>query len=283
MDIDTFNRFFHQPVLHPMVAVGELSRADESFFEQQDFGMYCVILAGNAIHTLKPGQQAGLDGSAAARRNGWMLAFRPELLVKSGLGRDFYMFAFFDHEDAVLELSASERSMIVTCFESISYELLQSPDYLTNHMIRLAIGRLLSYCKRFFERQYSVPAASGRNLGRALDTMIDNYLSSGSAAQQGQPTVSWCAGQFNLSPNYFGTLIKRELRIPAQEYIQGKILDAARKLLATTTMSVGEIAEELGFSYPNHFTRLFKGKTGVSPQQYRKESAGPRTARQNRR
>lgn len=274
MDIESFSHFFHQPVLHPMVAVGELSRADEALFEPRDFGMYCVILAGNAIHTLKPGQQSLMDDSPALRQGGWMLAFRPELLVKSGLGRDFYMFAFFDHEEAVLELSPGERSIIVNCFESVSYELLQSPDYLTNHMIRLAIGRLLSYCKRFYEHQYAATATSGRNLGQALDTMIDNYLSSGSAAQQGQPTVSWCADQFNLSPNYFGSLVKRELRIPAQEYIQGKILEAAKKLLATTSMSVGEIAEELGFSYPNHFTRLFKGKTGVSPQQYRKRPNG---------
>ena len=271
MDIDLFNRYFHQPVLHPMVAAGELSRADDALFEPHDFGMYCVILFGSKVRSLKPGRTAALDGSAAARRNGWMLAFRPELLVKSGLGRDFYMFSFFDHEDAVLELSDGERGVIVNCFESISYELLQSPDYLTNHMIRLAIGRLLSYCKRFFERQYAALVTTGRNLGRALDTMIDNYLSSGSAAQQGQPTVSWCADQFNLSPNYFGSLVKRELRMPAQEYIQGKILDAAKKLLDTTAMSVGEIAEELGFSYPNHFTRLFKGKTGQSPQQYRKK------------
>lgn len=270
MDIETFNRFFHQPVLHPMVAAGELSRADDGLFETRDFGMYCVILSDTSIRTLKPGQMSIMDGSPAARRGGWMLAFRPELLIKSGLGRDFYMFAFFDHADAVLALSADERRIIVNCFESISYELLQSPDYLTNHMIRLAIGRLLSYCKRFYERQYSVPAVTGRNLGHALDMMIDNYLSSGSAAQQGQPTVSWCADQFNLTPNYFSSLIKRELRMPAQDYIQGKILDAAKKLLDTTPMSVGEIAEELGFSYPNHFTRLFKGKTGLSPQQYRK-------------
>ena len=57
----------------------------------------------------------------------------------------------------------------------------------------------------------------------------------------------------------------------AQEYIQGKIIQAAERLLTTTTMSVGEIAEELGFSYPNHFTRLFTAKTGVSPLKYRKK------------
>lgn len=285
--IDTFNHFFHQPSLHPMVAVGDLSRADDALYEEQDFGMYCVILMdasfgdlfknGQQIHyqsgsifSLKPGQRAALRRDYTVKPRGWMLAFRPELLVKSGLGRDFYMFDFFNHEvSSALELTERERGIMVNCFENTFSELLQEPDYLTNHMIRLSIGQLLSYCKRFFERQYIERVASGRNLGRRLDTMIDHYLSSGSAAQQGQPTVSWCAEQFNLSPNYFSSLVKRELHISAQEFIQGKIIQAAQKLLSSTSMPVGAIAEELGFAYANHFTRLFTGKTGLSPQQYR--------------
>lgn len=285
--IDTFNHYFHQPSLHPMVAVGDLSRADDALYEEQDFGMFCVILMdasfgdlfknGQLIHyqsgsifSLKPGQRAALRRDYTVKPRGWMLAFRPELLVKSGLGRDFYMFDFFNHEvSSALELTERERGIMVNCFENTFSELLQEPDYLTNHMIRLSIGQLLSYCKRFFERQYIERVASGRNLGRRLDTMIDHYLSSGSAAQQGQPTVSWCAEQFNLSPNYFSSLVKRELHISAQEFIQGKIIQAAQKLLSSTSMPVGAIAEELGFAYANHFTRLFTGKTGLSPQQYR--------------
>lgn len=285
--IDTFNHYFHQPSLHPMVAVGDLSRADDALYEEQDFGMYCVILMdasfgdlfknGQQIHyqsgsifSLKPGQRAALRRDYTVKPRGWMLAFRPELLVKSGLGRDFYMFDFFNHEvSSALELTERERGIMVNCFENTFSELLQEPDYLTNHMIRLSIGQLLSYCKRFFERQYIERVASGRNLGRRLDTIIDHYLSSGSAAQQGQPTVSWCAEQFNLSPNYFSSLVKRELHISAQEFIQGKIIQAAQKLLSSTSMPVGAIAEELGFAYANHFTRLFTGKTGLSPQQYR--------------
>lgn len=285
--IDTFNHYFHQPSLHPMVAVGDLSRADDALYEEQDFGMFCVILMdasfgdlfknGQLIHyqsgsifSLKPGQRAALKRDYTVKPRGWMLAFRPELLVKSGLGRDFYMFDFFNHEvSSALELTERERGIMVNCFENTFSELLQEPDYLTNHMIRLSIGQLLSYCKRFFERQYIERVASGRNLGRRLDTIIDHYLSSGSAAQQGQPTVSWCAEQFNLSPNYFSSLVKRELHISAQEFIQGKIIQAAQKLLSSTSMPVGAIAEELGFAYANHFTRLFTGKTGLSPQQYR--------------
>lgn len=289
MDIPTLNQYFRQPTLHPLVAAGDLSRADETLFEEQDLEMYCVILMDSvfgelsknghplpyqagSIFTLVPGQRVSLKLDYTAKRRGWILAFRPELLVKAGLGRDFYMFDYFNHDfGTALKLDERERGILAGCYENAFMELLQEPDYLTNHMIRLCIGRLLSYCKRFFEQRYAVRTSPGRNLGRALDTMIDSYLSSGSAAQQGQPNVSWCADQFHLTPNYFGSLVKRELHMSAQEYIQGKIISAAEKLLSTTTMSVGEIAEELGFSYPNHFTRLFTAKTGMSPLQYRKK------------
>ena len=117
MNIDTIYRFFHQPTLHPMVAVGELSRADLSLFEDLDFGMYCVILLGDRLYTLRPGQQASLKLDYADRPRGWMLAFHPSLLVKAGLGRDFYMFDFFDREfDEAPDLTLQERGILAACY-----------------------------------------------------------------------------------------------------------------------------------------------------------------------
>ncbi len=289
-DIEEFNAYFHQPTLHPLISIGNLSQADRSLFDPLDFNMYCVVLMDadfgelvrgdlsvrynpGTIFSLRPGQVVSMNLNNAVKPQGWMLAFRPELLEKSGLGRDFYMFNFFSHDvDEALELSQAERGVIMNCFANINAELQTRTDYLTNHMLRLGIGQLLSYCKRFFERQFAERAnLNDNNLRQRLELLLDGYLSSGSSAQQGQPTVAWCASQFNLSPNYFGEMVKRELHINAQVYIQQKIIAVAKRLLRKTSMTVNEIAEELGFAYPNHFTRMFHRNTGMSPIQWRKQ------------
>ena len=287
-DIDEFNAYFRQATTHPLVSVGDLSKVDLSIFEPQDFNMYCVVLmdgdfgtftkdgkkikyAECTLFTFVPGQVVALELDYKTHPRGWILAFRQELLVKTGLGRDFYMFNFFSYDLLeALPLSPMERSTILNCYANIYAELHTPADNLTGHMLRLGIGQLLSYCKRFYERHYISQTGGFSNLLQRLDLLIDNYLSSGLPEQKGQPTVAWCAEQFNLSSNYFGDVVKRELQITAQEYVQGKIIDAAKTLLRDTNMSVSQISEQLGFTYSNHFTRLFHKKVGYSPSRYRK-------------
>lgn len=288
--IEEFNQYFHQPTLHPYASVADLSRADLTLFEPLDFGMYCVVLmdedfgelvlggqpmryCAGTIFSLRPGQVVSMNLDYTRKPRGWMLAFRPELMQNCGLGRDFYMFNFFQKDVfEALELSEAERGIILNSFANLYAELNTPQDYLSNHLIRLCIGHLLSYCKRFFERQFAQRASVDNSLKSRLDILIDNYLSSGLPAGQGQPTVAWCAEQFHLTPNYFGELVKRELQVTAHDYIQQKILTAAKSLLDTTTMSINDISEELGFAYPNHFTRMFRIQTGQTPLKYRKRA-----------
>ena len=159
----------------------------------------------------------------------------------------------------------------MNCFTNILAELNTPADYLSDQLIRLGIGQLLSYFKRFHERQFNRVSGEEEIFRKKLDRIVDSYLSSGLPAQKGQPTVNWCASQFNLSPNYFGSLVRRELHITAQEYLQEKLTNAAKALLRETQMSVNEISEELGMSYPNHFSRMFRKRVGMSPLAFRKK------------
>ena len=67
----------------------------------------------------------------------------------------------------------------------------------------------------------------------------------------------------------FAHLIKKETGKTAQEYIQLKLIDAAKDRLLDPSRTVGQVAYELGFQYPQHFTRLFKKVTGQTPNAYR--------------
>ena len=78
-----------------------------------------------------------------------------------------------------------------------------------------------------------------------------------------------CAHELNLSTNYFGDLIKKETGKTAQEYIHLKLLDVAKEKIFDSTKSLSEIAYELGFKYPQHFSRFFKQHLGMSPNEYR--------------
>ena len=286
--ITDFNHYFSAQTLHPQVAVAELFRADFSLFDTKVYDMYALIMIDGvfgelirdgkplpytkgSLVTIRPGQSIEMKMDYTTKPQGWMLAFKPELLEKTGLGRDFYMFSYFnsDYSEAI-RLTDMEYGVIKNCFANLYAELNTPKDHLSGQMIRLGIGTFLSYVKRYFEKQHTTSVLRSETLVGKLDTLLDKYLGSGLPAQHGQPTVTWCATQFNLSPNYFGDMIKKEVHITAQEYIRGKIVSHAQVLLRQTNMTINEIAEELGFAYPNHFTRMFHKATGYTPLKYRK-------------
>lgn len=290
-NIEQFNHYFHQPTYHPQVSVARLQDADLSLFEPTDFCMYCVVLMevdfgelvlhdtcmryrGGTMFTMKPGDVVSMNLDSRVKPHGWMLAFRPEQLNGTGLGRDFYMFNFFEYKVAeALELFDSERRVIINCFNNIYTELQAPDDELTSHMLRLGIGQLLTCCRRFYDRQFDTKDLHSSDLGKRLDKMVDEYLSEGSKKlrTQGPPTVAWCAEQFHLTPSYFGDIVRREMGITPQAFLQTKLIDRAKSLLASQELTINEIAEELGFNYPNHFARLFRQKTGMSPSAFRRQ------------
>ncbi len=140
------------------------------------------------------------------------------------------------------------------------------------HSKKLIVGSIemfLDYCLRFYDRQFLTREVANQSSLHKFDDLLNAYFASDRPQMEGLPTVGYFADYLHLSPNYFGDLVKKETGKSAQEYIQSKLIDIAKEKVFDPNKSVSEIAYELGFRYPQHFTRLFKSKVGYSPSEFR--------------
>ena len=76
----------------------------------------------------------------------------------------------------------------------------------------------------------------------------------------------------HLSPKYLGDLVKKETGKSAKEHVQFRLIEVAKENMFEKDKSISQIAYELGFEYPQYFSRLFKKRTGVTPNEYRMEN-----------
>lgn len=126
---------------------------------------------------------------------------------------------------------------------------------------------------RFYHRP-SVNNYNNNNNNRTLafkrfEYLLDNYFASENPQIIGLPSVVYFADKLNLSPNYFGDLIKKTTGKSPREYIRDRIISVAKHRIFYTDLSISEIAYQLGFTYPQHFMRLFKQQMGYTPSEYR--------------
>jgi YesN/AraC family two-component response regulator len=77
-----------------------------------------------------------------------------------------------------------------------------------------------------------------------------------------------CASKF-LRFDYLSDLLKKETGKTAQEHIHLFVIERAKNSLLNSSKTISEIGYSLGFDYPQHFSNLFKLKTGMSPSEYR--------------
>lgn len=136
-------------------------------------------------------------------------------------------------------------------------------------LITSNIELLLNYCMRFYDRQFITRDNANQGILERFENLMNDYFFSDKPQNIGLPSVSWCAEKLNLSANYFGDLVKKETGKSAQEYIQSKVIDVAKERIFDVNKSISQVAYDLGFKYPQHFTRLFKQKVGISPNEYR--------------
>ena len=290
-NIDTvhqYNSFMGVETLHPLVSVIDFSLCKPRTFTRKNYGLYCIFLKelkcgelrygrssydyqDGTIVAIAPGQIFGAESNGVMLQpKGWALVFHPDLIYGTELGRTIREYSFFSYDaNEALHLSEKEREIIVDCMKNIFAELNREVDKHTNRLGTKNIRLLLDYCRRFYDRQFITRDKENKDILTRFENLLDDYFKKGKAQAQGLPSVSFCADNLYLSSNYFGDLIKRETGKTAQEYIQLRVIDIAKEKMCGSELSISEIAYQLGFKYPTHFTRLFKKCAGMSPSKYR--------------
>ena len=220
---------------------------------------------------LAPGQVVGIvNNGEYFQPKGWALLFHPDLIRGTSLVREMKNYTFFSYEsNEALHLSEQERKVILDCFHNIESELQHAIDKHSKTLIVNNIELFLNYCVRFYDRQFITRSHVNKDILTRFENLLNDYFQSEKPQIIGLPSVQYCADSLHLSPNYFGDLIKKETGNSAQEYIQAKLIGVAKDRIFDTSLSVSEIAYSLGFKYPQHFSRLFKQKVGVTPNEYR--------------
>jgi AraC-like DNA-binding protein len=286
--ISEYNKMMNHETLHPLVSIVDFSKSDPISQYKRCYGFYTVflkdIMCGDMYYGkhnydyqegtlvfIAPGQVYGItnDGSYI-QPGGYALIFHPDLIKGTNLGKNIKDYSFFSYEvHEALHLSEKEREIVLECFKNIKLELEQSIDKHSKSLIVNNVELFLNYCMRFYDRQFITRDHINQGFIGKFENLLNDYLKSDKPKNIGFPMVNYFAEQLNLSANYFGDLIKKEMGISAQEFIHNKLIDVAKEEIFNPGKSISEISYDLGFKYPQHFTRLFKAKVGVSPSEYK--------------
>lgn len=178
-------------------------------------------------------------------------------------------YSFFSYaSNEALHLSVDERMILQDYMDKISRELEHPIDKFSKPLIVSNIEVLLNYCMRFYERQFVTREELNNDVLVRFEQLLNEYWDAGMAKQRGLPTVKYFAEKVCLSPNYFGDLVKSETGKTAQECIQLKIAEVAKSALLDSNLSSKQVADMLGFQYPQHFLRFFKKQVGCTPKEF---------------
>jgi AraC-like DNA-binding protein len=290
-NVSQFNTLRGIETLHPFVSVFDFSKMRLIPEARANYGFYCVFLKEAKCGDLKygckyydyqegtmvfiaPGQVVGIGNKPGSPHpKGRGLIFHPDLIRGTSLGHSIKEYTFFSYEsNEALHLSEKERQIVMDCLIKIESELNQSVDKHSKRIIADNIELLLNYCLRFYDRQFITRSNVNKDILVRFEKLLDIYFNSGFSRTIGLPTVKYCADNLNLSSNYFGDLIKKETGKTPLEHIQLKLIEIAKERIFDTSKSISEIAYELGYKHPQHFSRVFKNETGFSPSEYRSQN-----------
>lgn len=286
--ISALHDFFHyDKPLHPLITVVDLAKVDRSHrkpgvsYRLNLYSVACKKIEGlfnygRTIYDFTEGMlmftspHQVLSPKAENKVEGWGLYIHPDFLNASKKGHSLTQFSFFGYDvNEALHISDAEKKVLENCLQNIQREISMNLD---NHSYNLVLNNLellLSYCSRFYDRQFLTRIKAGNDVVESFEGLLSDYFTQDTLIDKGVPDVKYFASRLYVSPNYLSDLLNRYTGKTTLEHIHLKLVEKAKNLLWSTEKSIGEVAYDLGFEHPSHFTKLFKNRTGSSPKQFR--------------
>ena len=286
-NVGDYIRYVGEQEQHPLVGIIDYAALSPVRHSLNNYGVYGVSMHehlsvdltygcgkydyrnGGTVICVAPGQIGGKeDNGERIDLDGWALLFHPDFLHGTSLEKEIRSFSFFDYNvNEALHTSSEEFEILASFMRRIKQELEGNRDGMQDAIIVDYISLLLNYCKRFYERQFLTRKIANADTLQRFHAVLEAYYTQENPFQSGLPTVAYCADQLCMSAGYLGDLVRRHTGDTAINYIHRFILQKAKSLLSAGK-TITEVAYDLGFAYPQHLSRLFKKKEGLSPSEY---------------
>jgi AraC-like DNA-binding protein len=276
---------------HPLITVIDLknvSRSDKNFADHlYSLDLYTIVYKkfkgilkyGRSNYDFQEGtlmftapNQVMSPSADTEIEEGWFLAFHPDFIYGSDLGKKIQKYSFFQYEsNEALHISEDEKALLDEVIVRVKKEYSQNIDRHTHGLILNQIEMLLNYSDRFYDRQFFTRNKTGNDITQRFESLLNDYFNEDHLTEKRIPEVKYFAEKLNLSSNYLSDVLSKFTGKTTIEHVHLKLVDKAKNILLGSTKSVSEIAYELGFEHPSHFTKIFKTKAGISPLHFRKQ------------
>lgn len=218
-----------------------------------------------------PGQIIGNQGSEVLVCSEHTLLIHPDFFLGYPLAKAIKQYGFFSYSaNEALHLSEEEKETIISVFKMIETELNNRIDDFSQPVVIAQIELMLNYANRFYKRQFITRKAVSHDLLQQLDEVLEACFANERSLNEGVPTVHYLAEKLNVSPSYLSDMLRSLTGQNAQQHIHEKLIEKAKEKLSTTSLSVTEVAYQLGFEHSQSFSKLFKTKTNLSPLEFRR-------------
>lgn len=294
--IGEFHQFKHLPgPEHPLISVinvGAVDRVRIIDTASWSYGFYCVAIKriaesqyvkvkygqqvydfdGGIMSFVAPGQVVGLtvDKEEVIIKSGWLLCIHPDFFWNTPLAKTIRRYDFWDYSvNEALFLSEKEEAIVNDLVHHIRQEYHTNIDKFSKNIIISHLEALFNYADRFYHRQFITREKANHQVLERLEEVLDAYFSSDDLCTKGLPSVAYVAQSLNVSPKYLSSVLKTLTGQNTQQHIHEKLIEKAKERLSSSTLTVSEIAYELGFEHLQSFSKLFKAKTKLSPLAFR--------------